>query len=349
MSGTPYVNIAQVVKTRGLEGKVLVRCTEGLPFCIYEGLEVHVVPPLLQGLRCAAVSSLESCDGSSAVIGLEGLDGIEEAEQLVGRFLLAHEDELDLNPEEDMVLVLGSPALAEDGRQLGTVTEYLETKANDVLVITRPDGGELLVELDPKLSPAANAQRYFKLYQKARSARRLAAEQKERTEEELNYLEGQLENLGKCTEEAELFEIRSELEHEGYVKPSRSRSQMKSLAPSRPLKLFASDGTVILVGKNNLHNDKLTASAQPNEIWLHAKDMPGSHVIIVGENPSDKTIGEAASLAAYYSKGRSSSRVPVDYTLRKYVKKPGGARPGFVIYTHQKTLYVQPREIIARD
>lgn len=212
-----------------------------------------------------------------------------------------------------------------------------------------PDGGELLVELDPKLSPAANAQRYFKLYQKARSARRLAAEQKERTEEELNYLEGQLENLGKCTEEAELFEIRSELEHEGYVKPSRSRSQMKSLAPSRPLKLFASDGTVILVGKNNLQNDKLTASAQPNEVWLHAKDMPGSHVIIVGENPSDKTIGEAASLAAYYSKGRSSSRVPVDYTLRKYVKKPGGARPGFVIYTHQKTLSVQPREIIARD
>ena len=212
-----------------------------------------------------------------------------------------------------------------------------------------PDGGELLIELDPKLSPAANAQRYFKLYQKARSARRLAAEQKERTEEELNYLEGQLENLGKCTEEAELFEIRSELEHEGYVKPSRSRSQMKSLAPSRPLKLFASDGTVILVGKNNLQNDKLTASAQPNEVWLHAKDMPGSHVIIVGENPSDKTIGEAASLAAYYSRGRSSSRVPVDYTLRKYVKKPGGARPGFVIYTHQKTLSVQPREIIARD
>ena len=124
---------------------------------------------------------------------------------------------------------------------------------------------------------------------------------------------------------------------------------MKSLAPSRPLKLFASDGTVILVGKNNLQNDKLTASAQPNEVWLHAKDMPGSHVIIVGENPSDKTIGEAASLAAYYSKGRSSSRVPVDYTLRKYVKKPGGARPGFVIYTHQKTLSVQPREIIARD
>jgi len=207
----------------------------------------------------------------------------------------------------------------------------------------------LRVELDVKLSPAANAQRYFKLYQKARSARRLAAEQKARTEEELAYLEGQLENLTKCTEEAELFEVRAELEQQGYVKPGRSRREMKSLPPSRPLRLAASDGTAILVGKNNLQNDKLTASAQPDEIWLHAKDMPGSHVIIVGERPSEQTIGEAASLAAYYSKGRAGSRVPVDYTLRRYVKKPSGAKPGFVIYTHQKTLYVQPREVIARD
>ena len=212
-----------------------------------------------------------------------------------------------------------------------------------------PDCAPLRVELDVKLSPAANAQRYFKLYQKARSARRLAAEQKERTEEELSYLEGQLENLSKCTEEPELFEIRAELEKEGYVKPNRSRREMKSLPPSRPMKLEASDGTVILVGKNNLQNDRLTASAQPDEVWLHAKDMPGSHVIIVGETPSDQTVLEAASLAAYYSKGREGSRVPVDYTLRRYVKKPSGAKPGFVIYTHQKTLYVQPRQVIARD
>ena len=211
------------------------------------------------------------------------------------------------------------------------------------------DFAPMRIGLDVKLSPAANAQRYFKLYQKARSARRLAADQKAKTEEELAYLEGQLENLSKCTEEPELFEIRQELEKEGYVKPSRNRREMKSLPPSRPLKLSASDGTVILVGKNNLQNDKLTFSAQPNEVWLHAKDMPGSHVIIVGENPTEKTIGEAASLAAYYSKGREGSRVPVDYTLRRYVKKPSGAKPGFVIYTHQRTLYAAPREVIARD
>ena len=200
----------------------------------------------------------------------------------------------------------------------------------------------LTVELDEKLSPGQNAQKYFKLYQKARNAQVLAAEQIEKTSAELTYLEGQMDNLGKCTEEAELYELRDELEKFGYVKPNRSRRQLKQLPPSRPMKFTAASGRVILVGKNNLQNDKLTFTAQPNEVWLHAKDMPGSHVIIVGEDPDDATILEAAMLAAAYSKGANSSQVPVDYTLRKYVKKPGGAKPGFVIYTHQRTLYVTP-------
>ena len=170
----------------------------------------------------------------------------------------------------------------------------------------------------------------------------LAAEQIEKTSAELAYLEGQMDNLGKCTEEAELYELRDELEKFGYVKPNRSRRQLKQLPPSRPMKFTAASGRVILVGKNNLQNDKLTFTAQPNEVWLHAKDMPGSHVIIVGEDPDDATIREAAMLAAAYSKGANSSQVHVDYTLRKYVKQPGGAKPGFVIYTHQRTLYVTP-------
>ena len=201
---------------------------------------------------------------------------------------------------------------------------------------------EIEVELDEKLSPGQNAQRYFKLYQKARSAQTLAAEQIEKTSAELNYLEGQMDNLSKCQEEAELFELRQELEKYGYVKANRSRRQMKQLPPSRPMRFAAPSGRLILVGKNNLQNDKLTATAQPDEVWLHAKDMPGSHVIIVGEAPGDADIAFAARLAAANSKGRASSRVPVDYTLRRYVKKPGGAKPGFVIYTHQRTLSVEP-------
>ena len=203
----------------------------------------------------------------------------------------------------------------------------------------------LAVELDEKLSPGQNAQKYFKMYQKARNAQTLAAEQIEKTSAELNYLEGQMDNLGKCQEESELFELRAELEKFGYVKANRSRRQMKQLPPSQPMKFTAPSGRAILVGKNNLQNDKLTATAQPNEVWLHAKDMPGSHVIIVGEAPDDETIAYAARLAAAYSKGKASSRVPVDYTLRRYVKKPGGAKPGFVIYTNQRTLFVQPAEI----
>jgi len=231
--------------------------------------------------------------------------------------------------------------------ELLTAGLYQVSKGMKAVELTNyydPECRPMLIELDVKLSPGANAQRYFKLYQKARSARDLAADQKAKTEEELSYLRGQLDNLGKCTEEAELFEIRTELETLGYVKPARSRRQIKSLPPSKPLKFVSSEGSIILVGKNNLQNDKLTASAQPDEIWMHAKDMPGSHVIIVGENPGKVTMEEAASLAAWYSSGRTSGRVPIDYTKRRYVRKPGGAKPGFVIYTHQKTVIAQPRE-----
>jgi predicted ribosome quality control (RQC) complex YloA/Tae2 family protein len=218
-------------------------------------------------------------------------------------------------------------------------------KSVDLPNYYEPDMPLLTVELDEKLSPGQNAQKYFKLYQKARNAKTLAAEQIEKTSAELNYLEGQMDNLSKCREESELYELRQELEKFGYVRPNRSRRQMKQLPPSKPMKFTAPSGRVVLVGKNNLQNDKLTFTAQPDEVWLHAKDMPGSHVIIVDPNPDDATIGWAARLAAAYSKGGASSRVPVDYTLRRYVKKPGGAKPGFVIYTHQRTLSVEPLKI----
>ncbi len=205
------------------------------------------------------------------------------------------------------------------------------------------DMAETAVKLDEKLSPQQNAQRYFKLYQKARNAQRLAAEQKEKTEEELSYLEGQLHNLEKCAQESELNEIRLELEKEGYVRANHNRRQLKALPPSQPLHFVSESGLHILVGKNNLQNDRLTGDAQGNETWLHAKDMPGSHVIIASADVDEATLLQAARIAAHYSKGRDGSRVPVDYTLKKYVKKPSGAKPGYVIYTHQKTLFVEPR------
>ena len=207
-----------------------------------------------------------------------------------------------------------------------------------------PDNKPMLIELDVTQSPSANVQRYFKLYQKAKSAQRLAADQKASTAEELTYLEGQLDNLEKCTDEAELAEIRTELEKYGYIRTNHNRRQTKQLAPSRPHTFSANGGAVIMVGKNNTQNEKLTFSAAPDAWWLHAKNIPGSHVIIAGDDVGDDVIVMAAEIAAFYSKGKSSDRVQVDYTRRKYVKKPSGAKPGFVIYTHEKTLTVSPKD-----
>ena len=208
-----------------------------------------------------------------------------------------------------------------------------------------PAGGTIAIPLDERLTPSQNAQKYFKKYQKARSARISAQEQREKTMQELDYLEGMLLDVEKCVEESELEEIRGELVRTGYMKRVTNRRQQRSLPQSRPYRYLSGDGIEILVGKNGPQNDRITGGARPEEMWLHAKDMPGSHVIIrcEGEIPQG-TLKQAAMLAAWYSKGQRSSLVPVDYTRRKYVRKPSGAAPGKVIYTHQKTAYMTVEE-----
>lgn len=207
------------------------------------------------------------------------------------------------------------------------------------------NGGSMTIPLDNQLTPVQNAQRYFKKYQKARTTREIAAEQKEKTLKELDYLEGTLLDVGKCIGESELEEIRQDLMRTGYIRKGVNRRQQKALPKSKPYHYRSTDGIDIYVGKNAAQNDRLTGDARPNETWLHAKDMPGSHVIIrkEGEIPR-QTLLEAAILAAWYSKGQNSSGVPIDYTLRRYVKKPGGAAPGMVIYTNQRTLFMTVSE-----
>ncbi len=209
---------------------------------------------------------------------------------------------------------------------------------------------ETAVPLDEKLSPQENAQRYFKRYQKGKAAKALAAEQLRQTQEETAYLEGQLDNLNKCETDVELIEIREELVREGYMKPESSKIKTPKHAPSKPMRVRSSDGLEILIGRNNQQNDTLTLRiAQSEDLWLHTKNIPGSHVIVKSEGEvPETTLYEAAMLAAYYSKGRTSSSVPVDYCLRKYVKKPGGAKPGMVIYTTNRTLYITPDEAVVK-
>ena len=208
-----------------------------------------------------------------------------------------------------------------------------------------PEGGEITVPLDIRLTPSQNAQKYFKKYQKARSARETAAVQRDKTLAEMDYLEGMLLDVDKCVGESELEEIRQELVRTGYMKRVTNRRQQRQLPQSKPYRYLSADGIEILVGKNAAQNDRLTLGAKPEEMWLHAKDMPGSHVIIrcEGEIPQE-TMKQAALLAAWYSKGQRSSLVPIDYTRKKYVKKPSGAAPGKVIYTHYKTAYMTAEE-----
>ncbi len=203
------------------------------------------------------------------------------------------------------------------------------------------------IPLDPKLSAADNAQKYYSKYRKAKLSRDHALKMASEVSKELDYLEELLYTLSCCEGESELNEIRQELISSGYLqenpKQKRSAAPVK-LPPSKPYSYRSRDGFEILVGKNNRQNDKLTLStAEPSDTWLHVKDIHGSHVIIRnGGRLTDTALFDAAMLAAYYSKARGSATVPVDYAEARYVKKPSGAKPGMVIYTHQHTVYVTP-------
>ena len=208
-----------------------------------------------------------------------------------------------------------------------------------------PSGAPIEIMLDKRKTPSQNAQAYYKRYNKAKNALIMIDRQLKETEAEISYLESQIYNLEKCNDEKELQEIRQELSREGYLKISHR--ERKKTSPTTPHRFVSSDGFHILVGKNNVQNDRLTFKiARPNDLWLHTKDIPGSHVIIKtnGSEISKETIMEACLLAAFFSKGRGSSKVPVDYCLRKNVRKPKGAKLGMVIYDNYNTIFVTPDE-----
>ncbi|MCL2020482.1 MAG: NFACT family protein [Oscillospiraceae bacterium] len=220
------------------------------------------------------------------------------------------------------------------------------------------DGEPVKIPLDPKLSPQQNAQKYYNEYKKLRIAQNTLTGLIKDGEEELKYLESVLDAASRASGDSELLEIKQELIETGYISGIRGKDTTaksgkkppKQDRPSEPLKFKSSDNTVILVGRNNRQNDVLTLkTAKPDEYWLHTKDIAGSHVIVRSAAPTEKTLEEAAEIAAWFSKAKNSSRVPVDYTRVRYVKKPSGAKPGMVIFTHNKTLYVTPREEILNE
>ncbi|URI12125.1 NFACT RNA binding domain-containing protein [Ligilactobacillus salivarius] len=239
---------------------------------------------------------------------------------------------------------------ADEYRIKGEVlTTYLYQIKRGMTKITLPNfydnNKEITISLSNQLSPSQNAQKYFKKYQKLKNAVTFVNEQIKLTKKEVAYLE-EIQTQIELATPADLDDIKTELQQEGYIKKKQQKSKRSSRVKiNKPESFIASDGTEILVGKNNLQNEKLTLhTAKKTDIWLHAKNIPGSHVIIKSNNPSDETLFEAAMLAAYFSKFRSSANVPIDYVQVKNIRKPNGSKPGFVIYEGQKTLTVTPTE-----
>ncbi|MCH1977289.1 fibronectin-binding protein EfbA [Enterococcus hirae] len=231
-----------------------------------------------------------------------------------------------------------------DGELLTTFMAQVPRGANEV---TLPNYYEedrpITIKLDPALTPNQNAQKYFHRYQKLKNAVKLIGKQIEEAKNEIDYLESVLSQL-EIAGPMDIEVIKEELTAEGYLKKKSSKKQ-KSKKPSQPDQYLSTDGTLILVGKNNLQNDQLSLkTAKKTDYWLHAKNIPGSHVIIKSDQPSDETITEAAELAAYFSKYRHSAQVPVDLVQVKHLRKPNGAKPGYVIYENQKTIIVTPEE-----
>lgn len=209
------------------------------------------------------------------------------------------------------------------------------------------NGAMVTIPLDPQKTPSENAQKYFTKYQKAKNAISIVKEQIEMTKKEFAYFEALLQQVESASPK-DIEEIREELIEGGYIR-DRQKRKIKKNQNAKPIldRYISTDGTEIYVGKNNKQNDYLTNKlAARDEIWLHTKDIPGSHVVIRSKKPAEATILEAANLAAYYSKARNSSSVPVDFTQVRHVKKPNGAKPGFVIYEYQQTVYVTPNEEI---
>ena len=297
---------------------------------------------------------------------------LEKADSLLGSYVLPDKDRFrklvknEKNRAENKLTKLDEEiAAAENAEEFkvrgdNLMTYQYQFKDREDASVTVPNiysetGETITIPLDQRLTLVENMQACYKKYDKLKRAQELLQVQRRECEANIAYLESIEASLLASSSLAEIAEIHNELIAAGYLreKPKKKNNDK----PARPFHFRAPDGTDILVGKNNYQNDKLTfKTARYNDTWFHTKDIPGSHVVLQtgGTEPSEEDILLAASLAAHFSKARSSSKIPVDYTEIRYVKKPSGSKPGFVIFTNQKTLYITPDEaklapILAQD
>ena len=259
-------------------------------------------------------------------------------------------DKLNLKKQrllEDLLRAEDSEQLRLYGELLTANMSMLTQGMKEVTVTSYYDGASVTIPLDPRWSPSKNAQSYYKRYAKSKTAVKEKKKQLDDTSESIEYLESCLAFLENAGTIAELETLRAELEETGYIRRRRVQGKKPPKFKASPRQYETTDGFTVLVGKNNRENDVLTLEmAARGDYWLHTKDIPGSHVILraEGRDISETAITEAAQLAALYSKAKASENVPVDYVPIRYVKKPSGAKPGKVIFTHNHTLYVNPAE-----
>ena len=259
---------------------------------------------------------------------------IEKHELKISRLL----DEIKKSEESDIYRIKGEVLnanlnLVKPGSKYADLYNYY-------------DGENIRIELDEKLSPAKNAQSYFKKYSKLKSSKKEKLLQLDECNKELEYLKTVASESSLAESYSELDMIREELYEQGFIRINKSEKRNKKSKP-QPRRFVLSTGHQVLVGRSNTENDYITFKAsQKGDYWLHTKDIHGSHLLLQmdGEEPTADDIYEAASIAAWYSKGKDSDNVPVDYVPIKYVKKPGGARPGMVIFTNNRTVWVEPKD-----
>ena len=269
----------------------------------------------------------------------------QQASELIRRV----ENELEKNrkklgkQEEELLATENAEEFRQKGELLTTFLHLVPNDQDQVELDNYYTGEKIIISLDKALTPNQNAQRYFKRYQKLKEAVKHLTSLIEETRTTILYLESVETALAQASL-TEIAEIREELIQTGFI---RRRQREKIQKRQKPEKYLATDGqTIILVGRNNLQNDELTFKmAKKDELWFHAKDIPGSHVVITGNlKPSDEVKTDAAELAAYFSKARLSNLVQVDMIETRKLNKPTGTKPGFVTYTGQKTLRVTPDE-----
>ena len=276
--------------------------------------------------------------------GQDLLKTTRNAVERITRKLLLQEKEYAATQDREQLRIKGELITAnfyrmEKGQRLLKTENYYDENC-----------AQIEIALDPLLTPQQNAAKYFKQYSKAKTAEKYLTEQMEKARQERDWLESVLQELRQAETEQDFLDIRHELQQAGYLKAGKEKKQLKRSAGPREFR--SSAGLRILVGRNNEQNDRLTLKdADKRDIWFHTQKIHGSHVILCteGQEPDKQSMTEAAMLAAYYSQGRESTQVAVDYTPVKVVKKPAGARPGMVIYNTYQTAYVTPTEELVKQ